>query len=195
MIEETLDRAESGEQGTSRFHGVAVGKVISVTDPLMLGRVQVQLPFIDSLDLSPWARVAVPMAGMLRGMYFIPGLNDEVLVAFEQGDINVPYIIGCLWNAMAPPPVQSPVPTLWAIRTQLGNQVVLTDTPPAITLQSSPTPPASLPTPASPVGPYSTLTVKTGAIELQSPQITLEAGISKISMSPAGIEMSCGPRA
>jgi phage baseplate assembly protein gpV len=186
------DSAEEKEDA-SRFYGVVVGQVISLLDPLMLSRVQVKLPFIDSVDKSPWARVAVPMAGMLRGMYFIPAMDDEVLVAFEQGDVNVPYVIGCLWNAKAPPPVQSPVPTLWAIRTQLGNQVVLTDTPPAVTLQSSPTPPASLPTPGSPVGPYSTLTVKTGGIEMQSPQITLEAGISKVTMSPAGIELSCGP--
>ena len=81
---------------------------------------------LDSLDLSPWARIALPMAGVLHGMYFIPNINDEVLVAFEHGDVNAPYIIGSLWNAMAPPPLQSPVPQIRAIRTLAGNQIVFT---------------------------------------------------------------------
>lgn len=185
MIEETLDRAESGEQGTSRFHGVVVGKVINVVDPLTLGRVQVQLPFIDSLDMSPWARVAVPMAGMLHGMYFIPNLKDEVLVAFEQGDVNVPYIIGCLWNATTPPPLQSPVPQIRAIRTLAGNQIVFTETPPSLTLQTAPTPPSALPSPATPTGPYQTIMMSSAGIQVMSPtpiQI----------VSPAGIQIMCG---
>ena len=70
--------------------------MINLLDPLTLGRVQVQLPFIDALDLSPWARIAVPMAGLGHGHYFIPNLSDEVLVAFEHGDVNAPYIIGSL---------------------------------------------------------------------------------------------------
>jgi hypothetical protein len=185
VIEETLDRAESTEQSTSRFHGVVVGKVINPADPLMLGRVQVQLPFIDSLDLSPWARVAVPLAGMLHGMYFIPNINDEVLVAFEQGDGNVPYIIGCLWNAMAPPPLQSPVPQIRAIRTLAGNQIVFTETPPSLTLQTAPTPPSALPAPPNPAGPYQTIMMSSAGIQIMSPtpiQI----------VSPAGIQIMCG---
>ena len=50
-----------------KVHGVVVGTVIDVLDPLMLGRVQVQLPSLDSADLSPWARVATPMAGAALG--------------------------------------------------------------------------------------------------------------------------------
>jgi len=185
MIEETLDRAESAGQSTSRFPGVVVGKVINPVDPMMLGRVQVQLPFIDSLDLSPWARVAVPLAGMLHGMYFIPNLNDEVLVAFEQGDVNVPYIIGCLWNAMAPPPLQSPLPQIRAIRTLVGNQIVFTETPPSLTLQTGPTPPSVLPSPPTPTGPYQTIMMSTAGIQVMSPtpiQI----------VSPTGIQIMCG---
>jgi hypothetical protein len=61
VIEETLGRAESIEDTGRKFYGVTVGRVINLTDAMMLGRVR-QMPFIDSLDLSPWARVATPMA-------------------------------------------------------------------------------------------------------------------------------------
>lgn len=113
MIEEVLaqfrDPQEEQEEA-DRIYGVVVGRVINMLDPNALGRLQVQLPFIDALDLSPWARVASPMAGLFHGTYFIPNLGDEVLVAFEHGDINAPYIIGSLWNAVARPPLSSPVP-------------------------------------------------------------------------------------
>jgi uncharacterized protein involved in type VI secretion and phage assembly len=38
------------------------------------------------------------MAGNGRGFYWLPEIDDEVLVAFEHGDINHPYVVGCLWN-------------------------------------------------------------------------------------------------
>src|SRR5262245_22573693 len=117
-MEETLENmSESIEDLQHKFYGVVVGRVINPLDPMALGRVQVQLPFIDSTDLSPWARVAVPMAGPAHGTYFIPNLGDEVLLAFEHGDLRAPYIIGCLWNAMAPPPLPSPVAQIRMIRT------------------------------------------------------------------------------
>ena len=63
MIEETVGNLETSiEEVKKKYYGVTVGKVINPLDPMMLGRVQVQLPFMDSLDLSPWCRVAMPMA-------------------------------------------------------------------------------------------------------------------------------------
>ena len=137
MIEETLAGmcdADTADEQKQKFYGVVTGTVINPLDPMALGRVQVQLPFIDDLDLSPWARVAVPMAGPLHGTYFIPNLGDEVLVAFEQGNRDVPYVIGSLWNAMAPPPLPSPVPQIRMIRTLAGNQIMFTEVPPSITI-------------------------------------------------------------
>ena len=115
MIEDVLDaQAATADELHKKFYGVAVGQVVLVTDPLMLGRVKVKVPFIDSADLAAWARVASPMAGMLSGHYTIPNMGDEVLVAFEHGDVNAPYILGCLWNATAPPPLPSPLPQIRA---------------------------------------------------------------------------------
>ena len=113
MLEDVVGAVEESIEGINRkFPGVVTGKVTSLQDPLSLGRVQVQLPFIDASDTAPWARVATPFAGMLYGHYFLPAVDSEVLVAFEHGDVRVPYIIGGLWTAMAPPPLSSSQPVI-----------------------------------------------------------------------------------
>jgi uncharacterized protein involved in type VI secretion and phage assembly len=140
MIEEMLrglvNPAEDEEGAPPRVAGVLTGRVINLVDPLGLGRIQVQLREIDGLDLSPWARLAAPMAGSSHGFYFVPNVHDEVLVAFEQGDVSVPYIIGSLWTTQAPPPLPSPLPQIRTIKTRAGNEITLTETPPAITIKT-----------------------------------------------------------
>jgi len=83
--------------------GVYVGKVTSNKDEKGRGRVKIILPWRGEED-EYWARIAVPMAGNGRGMVFYPEVEDEVLVAFEHGDINHPYVIGALWNGKDLPP-------------------------------------------------------------------------------------------
>lgn len=151
------------EQEPKRYYGVVTATVINPLDPMTLGRLQVQLHFIDDLDLSAWARVAVPMAGQFSGFYHLPKPGDEVLVAFEHGDINAPYIIGSLWNALAPPPLPSPVAQIRAIRSPLGNQMVFTEAPPTLTLQNAPTPPDTIPAPPTP-GAYQTIALTPAGI-------------------------------
>ena len=82
--------------------GVAVALVTRNSDPKRLGRVQVRFPWhIASMD-SHWARIAVPMAG--NGAVSVPEVGDEVLVAFERGDLRFPYVLGTLWNGKTKPP-------------------------------------------------------------------------------------------
>jgi uncharacterized protein involved in type VI secretion and phage assembly len=78
--------------------GVAVAVVKDNKDKSGLGRVRVTYPWHSQPHESYWARVATPMAGKDRGIYFIPEVEDEVLVAFERGDLRFPYIVGSLWN-------------------------------------------------------------------------------------------------
>ncbi len=186
MIAEQLDRID-GELDAlqQKFFGVAVGQVINTLDPMTLGRVQVRLPFIDAADLSPWARVAVPMAGIGHGHYFIPNLMDEVLVAFEHGDVNAPYIIGSLWNATAPPPLPSPVPQIRTMRTLAGNQIVFSEVPPTVTIQSGPTPPVVIPAPPTPAGPPTVILSPAG--------IQIIFGLNIINMTPDGITITGTP--
>ena len=88
----------------ARIHGVAVGVVTNNQDPDKLGRVKVRFPWLSDEDESQWARVAVLMAGKDRGTFFLPEVDDEVLVAFEHGDIRFPYVVGSLWNGKDTPP-------------------------------------------------------------------------------------------
>jgi uncharacterized protein involved in type VI secretion and phage assembly len=84
--------------------GVAVAIVRDNKDSSGLGRVKVSFPWHSQPQQSYWARVATPMAGKNRGIYFIPEVNDEVLVAFERGDMRFPYVVGSLWNGPDPAP-------------------------------------------------------------------------------------------
>jgi uncharacterized protein involved in type VI secretion and phage assembly len=97
--------AEMRQRGDRRVYGVVIGIVTNNKDPDKLGRVKIRLPWLSDIDESSWARIAAPMAGNQQGMYFLPEVDDEVLVAFEHGDMNYPYIIGALWNGKDKPPV------------------------------------------------------------------------------------------
>jgi uncharacterized protein involved in type VI secretion and phage assembly len=86
-----------------RYTGVATGIVTNNKDPEHGYRVKVRLPWLAD-DESAWARLASPMAGAERGFFFLPEVGDEVLVAFEHGNINYPVIVGMLWNGRDKPP-------------------------------------------------------------------------------------------
>ena len=88
----------TGQQDDSRVTGVVIGIVTNNNDPDRLGRVKLRFPWLGASIESDWARVAAPMAGNGRGLYFLPEVEDEVLVLFERGDVRVPFVIGALWN-------------------------------------------------------------------------------------------------
>ena len=76
-------------------------------DPDGQGRVKITLPWAPDLGqgrYEVWARLATLMAGNNRGTWFIPDVDDEVLVAFQGGDPRLPYVIGALWNGQDTPP-------------------------------------------------------------------------------------------
>jgi phage protein D len=100
----TLAELVSRQSGGSGSHSVVVGIVTNNQDPNGKGRVKVKFPWLAEGTESHWARIASPMAGKNRGMVFLPEVNDEVLLAFEHGDLNRPYVLGALWNGMDQPP-------------------------------------------------------------------------------------------
>lgn len=85
------------ETGDNRIFGVMVGTVAKNYDQDMPGRVCVTIPVRDEeANELKWARVAMPSHGKSWGMYFQPEIGDQVLLAFEQGNIEKPYVIGCV---------------------------------------------------------------------------------------------------
>jgi uncharacterized protein involved in type VI secretion and phage assembly len=96
--------SESRPRSQGRVTGVVTGIVTSNTDPDQLGRVKLRLPWRSDDFETDWARVVAPMAGKNRGIYFLPEIDDEVLVAFDGDDIRYPYVLGVLWSKTDPPP-------------------------------------------------------------------------------------------
>ncbi|UVI27385.1 phage baseplate assembly protein V [Paenibacillus spongiae] len=99
-----LDLMQTGNSGGEQLHGVANAIVTNNQDPEHMGRVKLRFPWRKGEDESHWARVATLMAGNGRGTYFLPEVGDEVLVAFEMGNIDHPYVIGAIWNGQDNPP-------------------------------------------------------------------------------------------
>jgi len=109
--------------------GVAVAVVRQNKDDSGLGRVKVSFPWHSRPQDSYWARVAMPMAGGNRGTYFIPEVNDEVLVAFDRGDLRFPYVLGSLWNGKEKAPTSNDdgKNDLRLIRTRKGHKLTFDD--------------------------------------------------------------------
>jgi uncharacterized protein involved in type VI secretion and phage assembly len=98
--ESFLERAERGKK-----YGVYVGIVTDNKDPDGNYRVRVRIPSQENGDSSGtssestfWYRICTFGAGADRGMYNMPEINDEVLIAFENGEISHGYVVGSLWN-------------------------------------------------------------------------------------------------
>lgn len=82
----------------ARMYGVVIALVTDNKDPDNNGRVKVTYPWLDEDAVSNWARIARPSAGKDYGFVWVPELKEEVVVAFEHGDLNFPLVIGSLWN-------------------------------------------------------------------------------------------------
>lgn len=132
-----LDAAPK-DHGRRLVDGVVVGVVTNNNDPDKLGRVKVKFPWLPKNNgaeiESFWARLATPGGGKERGMLYMPEIDDEVLVVFEHGDINMPYIIGGLWNKKDTPPdglspelVASGKVNQRVIRSRSGHLILLDD--------------------------------------------------------------------
>jgi uncharacterized protein involved in type VI secretion and phage assembly len=112
------------------FYGVTVGIVTDIEDPDKLGRIKVKLLNRDHSDYeTDFIRIVTPMSGKQWGMFFFPEIGDEVLVAFSNGDIVRPYVIGSLWNQNYKPPVEiaDKKNIVREIKTKNGHEIIFHD--------------------------------------------------------------------
>jgi uncharacterized protein involved in type VI secretion and phage assembly len=89
---------------------IAPGVVKDNMNLLSEGRVQVHIAEMPEID--PWARVASIGAGSGRGFFWMPEIDDEVLVAFNKKDVRDAYVIGGLWSTLNSAPVSLPTETI-----------------------------------------------------------------------------------
>ena len=66
------------------------------------GMVRVQFPWQKKKNLkTPWLRVVTPYAGKGKGMHIIPEVGEEVIVGFDNGNAERPFVFGAMFNGKA----------------------------------------------------------------------------------------------
>jgi uncharacterized protein involved in type VI secretion and phage assembly len=122
--------AESVRTDESKIYGVEPAIVTNNKDPEKIGRIKVCFTRLEGKPESDWIRVIQSHAGKERGWYWVPHVNDEVLVAFERGEPNRGYVIGSLWSKtdMPPPKGYTDKNEKWHIRTKSGHEITFDDT-------------------------------------------------------------------
>jgi uncharacterized protein involved in type VI secretion and phage assembly len=178
------------------MHAGYLATVVSLNDPDNRNRVQVRLIAFDGVDTQDaplWARVVAPFAGSDRGVFFLPDVDDEVLVVFMNGDARFPLIIGGLWNGNANSPaniesggvnrykrIKSKNGILITMDDQQGQETLQLETPGGqkVTLEDGP----------------GTITVEDSngnSIKLEAAGITVTAA-AKVKVNASQVEVTAG---
>ncbi|HTP08844.1 MAG TPA: phage baseplate assembly protein V [Anaerolineae bacterium] len=190
------------------WYGVFPAIVKDIKDPDGQGRVKIALPWSpDTAGASyeVWARLATFMAGNNRGSWFIPDVDDEVLVTFEGGDARRPYVIGALWNGRDTPPEtmdgagKNNLKVLrsrngvkitlddqdgqekFIVETPGGQKLTLKDGPGSIVAEDSNGISIKMETAGVTVTASSKVTINASTVEVSAGMVTVNAGMSKFS--------------
>ncbi|HEU4881796.1 MAG TPA: phage baseplate assembly protein V [Longimicrobium sp.] len=200
------ERLPSGWGG--RWYGVLPALVTDIKDPDNQGRVKVTLPWsVDAKGAryEGWARLATLMGGNNRGSWFVPDVDDEVLVAFEQGDPRRPYVLGGLWNGRDAAPesmdgggnnYKKVLRSRNGVKVTLddqdgqekliletpgGQKVTLKDGPGAVEVVDSNGNSIKLETSGITITAAAKVTVNAGQVAVSAGMVTVDAGMSKFS--------------
>jgi uncharacterized protein involved in type VI secretion and phage assembly len=175
-----------------RLYGVHPALVTDVSDPDGQGRVRIKLPWSpdsDSAAYEAWARLSTLMAGSGRGTWFVPEVDDEVLVAFEAGDPNHPFVVGALWNGQdSPPETMSANNDIRAIHSRNGVIVTLDDTDGSERLRLE-TPGGQIVTLADGPGTITIEDANNNTVTLDSGGVTIQCS-AKVSITGSSLEVS-----
>lgn len=201
-----MERAAMGPGGL--FYGVYPARVTDIVDPDQQGRVKVRLPWSpDPGDSSfeAWARLATMMGGNDRGTFFIPDVDDEVLVAFEAGNPRRPYVVGALWNGQDSPPEQmdgagennlktilsrqgvrmtmddTDGATKLRLETPMGQSIVLDDGQLSITAEDANGNSITMDTSGITIIAVSQVEIQASTVEVDAAEVTVNAGFSEFS--------------
>lgn len=202
----TESRVSHGLGGS--WYGVFPALVVDIKDPDGQGRVKVALPWSPDSDgqrYEAWARLATMMGGDNRGSWFIPDVNDEVLIAFEAGNPRRPYVVGCLWNGSDKPPAKinkdgkndkkilrsrngvkitlddTKGKEQMILETPGGQKITLKDGPGAIEIVDSSGNSVKLETAGITVTASAKVTINASQVEVSAGMVTVNAGMSKFS--------------
>ena len=102
-------------------------KVMDNNDPEGLGRIKVQYNWASGSTTSDWMRMIQPHSGSGKGFYFIPEIDEEVLVGFEGGNAQNPYVLGSQYNGSQSSGYADGQNNVKAIHTRSGTKIILND--------------------------------------------------------------------
>ncbi len=206
-LEGLVDSRVPGGLG-GRWYGVFPALVTDIRDPDNQGRVKISLPWAPDTGgdrYEAWARLATLMGGNNRGSWFIPDVNDEVLVSFEAGDPRRPYVLGGLWNGSDAPPESmdgagnnekkilrsrngvkitlddTDGQEQFIVETPGGQKITLKDGPGSVAIEDSNGNSIKLETAGITVNSSAKVTVSCSLAEVSASLLTVNAGMSKFS--------------
>ena len=105
-----------------------MGRVVENADPLELGRVRVQMVWQEAgSEKTPWIRLLQPHSGSGKGFYFVPEIGEEVLVGFQGGNAEKPYVIGTQYNGKEKSGYADKENNIKAVHTRSGHKLVFTE--------------------------------------------------------------------
>ena len=105
-----------------------MGRVVENADPLELGRVRVQMVWQEAgSEKTPWIRLLQPHSGSGKGFYFVPEIGEEVLVGFQGGNAEKPYVIGAQYNGKEKSGYADKENSIKAVHTRSGHKLVFTE--------------------------------------------------------------------
>jgi len=114
-----------------------MGRVVENADPLGLGRVRVQMMWQEAgSEKTPWIRLLQPHSGSGKGFYFVPEIGEEVLVGFQGGNAEKPYVIGTQYNGKEKSGYADKENSIKAVHTRSGNRLLLNDETGDVSLES-----------------------------------------------------------
>ena len=116
-----------------KYYGKHRGMVLNNIDPMLMGRLLVQVPDVLGLGTSSWAMPCVPVAGPQMGVYVLPLIGAGVWIEFEGGDPDHPIWTGGFWGSSAEVPPLAfaglPVSPSMVFQTSGQNTVAISDLP------------------------------------------------------------------
>jgi uncharacterized protein involved in type VI secretion and phage assembly len=207
ILEMTIDERLPGGLG-GRWYGCYPAQVTDLNDPDGQGRVKISLPWapdIGGRGYEAWARLATLMGGNNRGSWFVPDVDDEVLVTFEGGDPRRPYVLGGLWNGQDAPPESmdgagrnnkkvlrsrngvkvtlddSNGQENFIVETPGGQKITLRDGPGSVVVEDSSGNSVKLEVAGITVQASAKVTISASTVEVSAGMLTVNAGMSKFN--------------
>lgn len=174
--------------------GAHLARVVAVKDPPSPGRVRITLLAEDGDDAAEiWARVAVPFAAGNCGAFFIPDVDEEVVVVFVGNSPEAAVVVGSLWNGRTAMPESLPGDRVdrWTITGKKGTRIAIVESAAGQEQVVIETPGGASATLTDGNGQSIALKAAQNTITLDSGGVTVEA-LASVSVSASQVKVSAG---